>query len=266
MGNNVCMSFADAGKGFPVLLGHSYLFDNTMWAPQSDELSVNYRVIAPDLWGHGASPALPAGVRTTADLAVDHLNLMDRLGINEFAVVGLSVGGMWAAELAALAPGRVKALMLFDTFLGNETVEAQEKYFSMLNAVASAGAITSPLLDYIVSQFYSASAPDEDVAALKLHLMSLTAQNLRESIVPVGKMIFGRANRMDILDKITCPAHVATGEFDLPCPPAEGQAMAERLACDFTMIPQAGHISNREKPEQVTRLIMDFLANTLHSE
>ncbi len=38
MGNNVCMSFADAGKSFPVLLGHSYLFDNTMWAPQSDEL------------------------------------------------------------------------------------------------------------------------------------------------------------------------------------------------------------------------------------
>lgn len=60
---------------------------------------------------------------------------MDELKITEFAVVGLSVGGMWGAELAVLAPERVKALMLFDTYLGDETDEAQGSYMTMLNAV-----------------------------------------------------------------------------------------------------------------------------------
>ncbi|ARJ43597.1 2-succinyl-6-hydroxy-2,4-cyclohexadiene-1-carboxylate synthase [Pantoea alhagi] len=257
------MAFTDTGKGFPVLLGHSYLFDNKMWTPQISALTTKYRVIAPDLWGHGASPSLPSRVESLSDLAADHLNLMTYLGITEFAVVGLSVGGMWGAELAALAPDRVRALMLFDTFLGSETTEAQAQYFHMLNAVEKAGAITSPLLDYIVSQFYSASASADQVTALTSYLSSLGAQQLRDSIVPVGKMIFGRADRMHILDSIQCPTHVATGERDLPRPLSEGKAMAERLACEFTTIPQAGHISNRENPAFVTTLILDFLSSAI---
>ncbi|WLI78937.1 alpha/beta fold hydrolase [Kosakonia sp. H02] len=253
------MSFSDTGSGFPVLLGHSYLFDKSMWSTQIEALAKQFRVIAPDLWGHGESPALPAATSSMADLAADHLALMDSLNIGEFAVVGLSVGGMWGAELAALAPQRVKSLMLFDTFVGNETDEAREKYFAMLNAIDAAGTLPPPLLDYVVSQFYSRNANPADVQHLRTYLSSLSAQQLRSSIVPLGKLIFGRPDRMAILNAITCPAHVATGELDLPRPPVEGRLMAEKLGCEFTLIPQAAHISNRENPRVVTQLIIDFL-------
>lgn len=89
------MPFLEKGEGFPVLLGHSYLFDRDMWSPQIAALAKHYRVIAPDLWGHGDAPALPSRVGNLQDLARDNLKLMDSLGINKFAVVGLSVGGMW---------------------------------------------------------------------------------------------------------------------------------------------------------------------------
>lgn len=257
------MPFIEKGEGFPVLLGHSYLFDRTMWSPQIDILAEHYRVIVPDLWGHGDAPALPPAVGNLQDLAKDHLKLMDSLGIDKFAVVGLSVGGMWGAELAALAPERVSALMLLDTYLGSETPEEQQKYFQMLNAVDSVGAISSPLLEYIVSQFYSKNAAQADIARLTESLSSLSAATLRESIVPVGKMIFGRPDRMDILDSITCPCHVATGESDLPRPVKEGQEMAQRHGCEFTAIPLAGHISNRENPDFVSDMILHFLEKHL---
>lgn len=252
------MTYLDTGQGFPVLLGHSYLFDKSMWAPQTDFLFARYRLIVPDLWGHGESPALPPDVHTLTDLARDHLSLMDQLGIGEFAVAGLSVGGMWAAELAALAPDRVRALILMDSYMGSETPEEQQKYAGMLDAVERNGAITSPLLEYIVSQFYSTNAAGEDIENLKRQLSGLPTSVLRESIVPTGRLIFDRPDRLDVLNRIRCPVLVAHGELDLPRPPAEGRKMAEKLGCDFTLIPDAGHISNRENPAFVNVLMRDF--------
>ncbi|MGP3594147.1 alpha/beta fold hydrolase [Vagococcus sp. WN89Y] len=253
------MSYLDVGSGFPVLLGHSFLFDKSMWSPQIESLAKHFRVIATDLWGHGDSPALPETVTSMADIAEDHLALIESLDINKFAVVGLSVGGMWGAELAALAPQRVKALMLLDTFVGSETEEEWQKYAKMLDAISSTGKVTSPLLEYVVSQFYSEHADPADVQHLTTYLASLTSEQLRTSILPLGKLIFGRPDRLSVLNTMTCPVHVATGELDLPRPVAEGERMAKKLGCDFTVIPQAAHISNRENPAFVSQLMVDFL-------
>ncbi|WP_343170917.1 alpha/beta fold hydrolase, partial [Stenotrophomonas maltophilia] len=71
------LHYQDHGTGFPLLLGHSYLWDAAMWAPQIDALSRQYRVIVPDLWGHGASGALPEGTQTLDDLAAQASALLD---------------------------------------------------------------------------------------------------------------------------------------------------------------------------------------------
>lgn len=114
---------------------------------------------------------------------------MDRLDIEEFGIVGLSVGGMWGAELAALAPERVKVLALLDSYLGDETPEARQRYMGMLAAVEQAGAIASPLLEHVASLFYSDDVPDALLQSLLCQLQSLPAARLRESIVPLGRMI-----------------------------------------------------------------------------
>lgn len=255
-------NYLDIGSGFPLLLGHSYLFDRHMWEPQLDALAEHYRVIVPDLWGHGESPQLPASHTSLSDIAADHLALMDQLGIQEFGIVGLSVGGMWGAELAAVAPERVKVLVLLDSYMGDETPEERQRYFAMLDAVYQAGAITSPLLEYIAGQFYSDNVPDSLLQPLIEHLQSLPADLLRNSIVPLGKMIFGRPDKLALLEKITATTLVITGELDKPRPPAEGQRMADILGCEHVLIPGAGHISNKENPEAVTKALLAFLAES----
>lgn len=254
------LHYLDVGSGFPLLLGHSYLFDLNMWAPQFEALAKRYRLIVPDLWGHGDSPALPPGRNSLSDIAADHLALMDRLDIEEFGIVGLSVGGMWGAELAALAPERVKVLALLDSYLGDETPEARQRYMGMLAAVEQAGAITSPLLEHVASLFYSDDVPDALLQSLLCQLQSLPADRLRESIVPLGRMIFGRPDKLALLEHITAASIVIIGAQDKPRPPAEGQRMADLLGCQHVLIPNAGHISNKENPAAVNETLLAFLA------
>lgn len=70
--------------------------------------------------------------------------LLDALKIDRCAVVGLSVGGMWGAELALREPERVSALIMLDTDLGAEPEATRQRYFQMLDAIAALGAIPAP--------------------------------------------------------------------------------------------------------------------------
>lgn len=85
------MSYVDVGQGFPVVLGHSYLWSADMWQPQIEALSQHFRVIVPELWGHGHSDAPPAQTADMSALVRQHVALLDALDIEQCHLVGLSV-------------------------------------------------------------------------------------------------------------------------------------------------------------------------------
>jgi pimeloyl-ACP methyl ester carboxylesterase len=256
--------YLDQGKGFPLLLGHSYLFDHTMWQPQMAKLTQHYRVIATDLWGHGQSDELPKNCMSLQDLAQDHLALMQQLDIKEFAIIGLSVGGMWAAEMAIAAPTKVKALVMMDSFMGAEKQPAHDEYFNVLNSIEQNGTIVPKLLDYIVEQFYTQASSSPRIKKLRNYLSNLSTERILRSIVPLGRIIFGRTDRLAFLEKINAPSLIITGEQDKPRPPQEGEQMAKILGCKHKIIKNAGHISNQEQPETVTNILLDFLNQHLN--
>ena len=84
------------------------------------------------------------GACTLATLARDHLALLDALGIDEFVLVGLSIGGMWGVELARMAPARLKGLVLMDSFVGLEPQITCERYLGMLAMIEQLGTIPAP--------------------------------------------------------------------------------------------------------------------------
>jgi pimeloyl-ACP methyl ester carboxylesterase len=89
------------------------------------------------------------------DLARQHLTLLDQLGVERCPIIGLSVGSMWGAELALLAPDRVTALVLMDTSLDAEPDQARKRYFAMLDAVGALGSVPRPVVDAVVPLFFS---------------------------------------------------------------------------------------------------------------
>ncbi len=251
------------GSGPPVVLGPSFLWDAAMWAPQISALAGSYRVIVPDLWGHGGSGALPPDTATMRDLARQHLALLDRLGVERFTVVGLSVGGMWGAELALMAPERVRGLVLMGSSLAAEPQQSRDGYFAMLDIIGAHGSVPDPVLDTVVPLFFSPTVGARHPALPEIFRQALrdwSPERLKDSVAPLGRIIFGRRDLMPQLAGLSVPSLVMTGADDLAQPVARGQAMAEQIGCPFVPIPEAGHISSLEAPDFVNRVLLGFLA------
>ncbi|SSB94508.1 Pimeloyl-ACP methyl ester carboxylesterase [Pseudomonas sp. 43mfcvi1.1] len=257
------LHYLDQGQGPVVLLGSSYLWDHTMWAPQIEVLSRHFRVIALDLWGHGQSGQLPEGMTSLDDLAHQALTLMDHLDIDCFHLVGLSVGGMWGARLALAAPERVQSLVLMDTYVGVEPEPTRLYYFSLFDKIEASGSIPEPLLDIVVPIFFRPGIDPQSALyqQFRATLAALPTDRLRDSIVPLGRIIFGRDDILPRLHALDAKRTVVMcGDQDKPRPPSEALEMAELIGCPHVLIPEAGHISNLENPEFVTEALLEFLA------
>lgn len=261
--NGKNMAYLDIGQGPVLLLGHSYLWDNTMWQPQVEVLSQRYRCIVPDLWAHGQSDAAPLQTANLQDYANDVLALMDHLSIDTFSVVGLSVGGMWGAELAIKAPTRVSALVMMDTFVGFEPEVTKAKYFGMFDVIEQQKMIPAPMLDMIVPLFFANNAASDNpalVSAFSQKLAALEGQAAVD-IVTIGRMVFDRRDTFDDIEKLTLPVLVMVGAEDKPRPPLEAQLMHDAInGSEYKVIPQSGHICNLEQPSLVTEALEAFLA------
>ena len=252
----------DSGEGEVVVLGHGYLLDTDMWRPQIDALSRHYRVIVPNLWGHGSSGRLPPGTKDLRDIAQQHLQLLDQLNVDRFTLVGHSAGGMWGAELACLAPDRVTAIALLGTFVGPEPVDSQERYFAMLDTVEAAGAISDHIVDAFLPHFFpprlSTMASDRP-GKFRAKLAGWNHDRLLDTIVPLGRMIFGRRDALTDLVHLDIPALVMTGTDDTARPVPEGRRMAHALGCPFFELPGVGHMSTLEAPDAVNERLLAFL-------
>lgn len=256
------MNVIDVGAGPPVLLAHGYMFDAEMWTPQIERLSQHFRVIVPEMWGHGRSGKMPQGTHTIADLAQQHLTLLDRLGIDRCSVIGLSLGAMWAAELALLSPQRVVSMVLLDSSLAAEPDDARAGYAAMFDLVSQNARFPEPVIDAIVPMFFAPSTDPQQLAnheKLASRLRAWDPMRLLDSIVPIGQMILDRRDALDDLATLSVPSLVATGAQDRARPPEEGRAMAQRIGCAFVEIPHAGHITTLEAPEIVSTLLENFL-------
>lgn len=105
------MFLTDVGSGPPILFVHGLMSSRSTWADQWDRLAVDHRVLAPDLFGHGES-AKPVGDYSLGAHAASLRDLLDALGLTSVCVVGHSLGGGIAMQLAYLFPERVERLVL----------------------------------------------------------------------------------------------------------------------------------------------------------
>ena len=256
------ISTIDVGSGPAVVLGSGFLCDADAWLPQIEALANEYRVIVPELWGHGLSGPLPADVGSVRDVARQYLALFDALGIERCTIVGLSMGGMWGAELALMAPERVTGLVLMDTSLAAEPATTRTAYMALLDAVEQQRGFPEPVITAAAPLFFSPAMDERDPtlrASFVARLRSWNSGRVVDSVVPLGRIIFGRRDALAELSALTMPVLVAAGAEDQARSVTEGRAMAAQIGCRFIEIPHAGHTSSLEAPDFVNGLLREFL-------
>ena len=255
------LSYLDEGQGFPILFGHSYLWNAEMWRPQINYLRKHFRCIVPDLWGHGESGCVPTTAYSIKQIADDYRMFVDKLGLEEYAIVGLSVGGMWGTQLALDDNERVRGLVIMDSFVGGEPDAPKQNYLALINQFEEIGAFTPDFIKMLLPFFLTAQSIEDNVPAVQQFcqdLLQVTPEAVK-TIAVVGRGIFQRDSMLDRLSELTIPTAVIVGEHDLPRPPSEAKQMAEKLQAECFVVENAAHIANLEAPDEVNRLLEKIL-------
>ena len=104
----------DIGSGFPLVLVHGYLGSSEMWSLQKEFLSKHFRVITPALPGFGESYKAKS-LNSINQIAKLLLKLIKEKKINEFHLIGHSMGGMIAQEMVKISENKIQKLICFST-------------------------------------------------------------------------------------------------------------------------------------------------------
>lgn len=261
------LNYIDQGSGPVLLLGHSFLWDHRMWAPQIERWSQHYRVIATDAWAHGQSGGPPAGA-TLDTLADHHAELLRSLKVSHCAVVGLSMGGMWALRLALRHPDLVAGLVVLDAAANAEPSESAARFEGLFQMVAKAGEIPASIREQIVPGFFSPATVrgrPEVVRAFNDELAAIDGEQIA-GVVAVGRLVFGRDDIVKDLASLTVPAFIGVGADDIYRPVAESRLMASLLPdAELSVWPEAGHIANLDQPGVVSVDIEIFLSRIFNA-
>ncbi|MCI0752771.1 bifunctional 3-oxoadipate enol-lactonase/4-carboxymuconolactone decarboxylase PcaDC [Teichococcus vastitatis] len=219
----------------PVLLLHSIGTTQHVWEPQAAALSRRWRVIRPDMRGHGLTGVTP-GEYSMRVLAQDVVALMDALEIPRAHVAGLSIGGRIAQQLAVDAPERVASLMLVDTAM---EFPDPATWQNRIEAVLRDG--TGVLADTVMPRWVMDPATP-------------SARGLRHMLLrtdPVGYAAAAAALRdaraEEVRGRMDAPCTVIVGEHDPASPVAAAEALREAIpGAGLVVLPGVNHIPNFE--------------------
>ena len=256
MADTVKYHYSEAGAGTAVVLLHGFPLSGAIWREQQQRLSDRYRVITPDLRGHGRSPA-PAGVYDMDLLARDVLALLDTLAIEKAVIMGHSMGGYVALAAWKLAPDRFLALGLIASQAGADTEEGRQGRYKLVEKVAAEG--NKVVAEAMLPKLFAPDLPAEAPIVETVRQLILNTQ-------PAGIIgsLQGMALRPDsgaVLHKISVPVLILAGAQDQIIPPDKAKAMAAVMkTATLTMVQHSGHMPMLEQPAATTTALDDFLS------
>lgn len=241
--NGIELYYEDVGEGPPVVFLHGAGGNHLVWWQQLAAFSDGYRCIAPDQRMFGFSEDVPdgPGVEGFVD---DLVGLLDRLEIEDVALVSQSMGGWTAAGFASEHPERVAAMVLADTPAGIVDIDPEASTGNDDEDLDLSLAYTETLNEAM--QFLY-----ESISGLNRHAPDDVVVQLAELMVDPTPIVDG-----------VDPVMVIAGEEDALTPVPLVRAVHERLpGSSFVTVPRAGHSVYFERPKEFNRLLRTFLAD-----
>ena len=245
-------------SGEAVLLLHGYPMDSTMWRFQVPALvTAGYRVFAPDLPGAGHSPVRdPVSVAAMADAVLAALRPHKAQRLH---VVGFSMGGYVALDLALRFPDRVASLVLVDTRCEADSPQGREGRMNLLREMAGPTA-TKVLANVMVPKMLTEATRNE----ARLLVEEVRDMMLRQPAAGVRALMMALADRPDRrgeLGAIRAPTTIVVGAEDKVTPPESAKVMQEGIrGSQLHVVDQAAHLVPMERPDALNRILVQALA------
>ncbi|MGI9373084.1 MAG: alpha/beta fold hydrolase [Hyphomicrobiales bacterium] len=228
----------------PLILIPGLLCTKALWAAQTEALSDIAECHVPDHTRHDTMAGI---VRSILDDAPER-----------FALAGLSMGGYIALEIMEQAPERVTRLALLDTTAGadNDAGKSRRKRLIEQARHDFEKFLKDAWLPYMLPE-----GKENDEA-----LIAKTLQMARETGVEAycrqQTAILNRSDARGVCETVSCPTTIIVGNLDKPTPVAGHQEMHELIAgSQLHIIPNCGHLSTLEAPNQVSKLLRHWLTN-----
>jgi len=246
------LSFTARGSGPPLLLVHGLMVTGEMFEPVLEHFATRYRVIVPDLRGHGRSRGLPPPY-TVAQLAADLSHLLDHFGIGSTAVLGYSQGGAIAQQLVLDHPERCDRLALVCTYALNMAT-AREKFEGHLAPLLIRVLGMRRLAQLVVSQGAKQLSTQRS-----RWLVGLIADQDPRLMVSAWQetMAFDSRGR---LGEIGCPTLIVAGSNDQAVPIHHARMLNDGIpGSRLVIVDGADHALIWTHADELTRVTDEFL-------
>jgi 3-oxoadipate enol-lactonase len=248
------------GDGPPVVLLHPFPVNHQLWLPASRDLVSHYRVIVPDLRGHGES-GIGEGPATMAKHAADLTRILDDADVGRAAMAGVSIGGYLLFEFWRQFRGRVAALILCSTKAQGDTPDGRNNRLKVAAEVLEKG--TEPFIEGMIPKVFGKNtleARPDLLDGAKRMMQKMSAEDI--SLVQRG--MAERPDSVATLQTINVPTMVVVGDEDTLSPVADAELTRQNIAgSQLKVVPKAGHFAIWEQPEAVGGLVRKFL-DSLH--
>jgi 3-oxoadipate enol-lactonase len=240
--------YEDSGAGAPAVLLHEGVVDSRIWEPFLPHLDGRLRAIRYDQRGYGRSPMWTGPYSVVDDL----VSVVDAAGVEQAALVGTSRGGRIAIQAALARPDRVSALVLVASGLAGRPldIDVTPEQEARWDAAEARGDLAE--LAAIDMEIWAPMGVDDELRAMFVE--NVEASNADDPAIEDPSA--GR------LGEIAVPTLVVTGGRDVPEINELGKLIAREIpGARSAVITEADHMVQWRAPEELARLVLDFLAD-----
>ena len=244
------------GDGPPVVLLHPFPVHHEFWLPVAEVLATRYRVLMPDLRGHGES-GIGEGPATMEKHAADIAHVMDDADVGRAPLIGVSIGGYALFEFWRRHRGRVAGLGLCNTKAQADGPEARAGRLQAANDVLQRG--TEPFFESMIAKVMGKTTRDmrPDLVEGALRMMG---QMSPEDVAQVQRGMAARPDSIETAKTINVPTLLVTGAEDLMTGVNEAELMHQHISgSQVRVIAKAGHYAAWEQPEESAKVLRQFV-------
>jgi pimeloyl-ACP methyl ester carboxylesterase len=251
--NHIDMYYEEAGQGEPLLLLHGLGSSCDDWELQIPLFAQHYWVIVPDMRGHGRSDK-PPGSYSVPMMAADALGLLDALDVGAAHIVGLSMGGMIAFQLAVDCPERVKSLVIVNS--GPALVARTAGEWLRIRQRLLLARLFSPARSgrFISRRLFP--KPEQEEA--RVQLIERWARNDPQAYRASMRALVGWSV-LDRIGAIRCPVLVISGDRDYTPVDAKREYTVRIPGARLVVFDDSGHATPIDQAERFNETVLKFL-------